>query len=173
MRCSFNLCHGRVQSFLKEDTFRCTSISSVLNFHRSEDLGSYSDAFSHGFPKQWQRQPSDSALLSKGLLLSWRQCFLIFSFTAARLFLPSSWRKSVSGQAPTIKECQRAAGPGAAPGIHHSALLLQPWNLTWSLQQNLAAKHVGQDKPKTSDNVWHYISTWEESTPLSKLMLVH
>lgn len=79
MRCSFNLYHGIVQRFLKEDPFRSTRTSSVFNFHRSEDLGSCSDAFSHGFPKQWQRQPSDSALLSKDLLLSWRQCFPIFS----------------------------------------------------------------------------------------------
>lgn len=118
MRCSFNPYHGIVQGFLKEDAFRSISVSSVPNFHRTEDFGSYSDAFSHEFPKQRQRQPSDSALLSK--LLSQRRHFPTFSFATARVFLLSSWRKSVPEQVPASKGHQRAAGPGAAPGVHHN-----------------------------------------------------
>lgn len=144
MRCSFNPCHGLVQGFLKEDTFRSTS--SMLSFHRSEDLGRYRDASSYGFPKQRQKQPPDSPLLSKGLLLSWSQHFPIFSFTSARVFLPKLMEKG-----PRAGPCQQTApesSPGTAPGVHHSALLLQPWNLAWGLQHTLATKHVEQDKPK-------------------------
>lgn len=49
----------------------------------------------------------------------------IFSFPTARIFFPNSWRKSVSGQVPANKECQRAAGPGAAPGVYHSVPTLK------------------------------------------------
>ena len=31
--------------------------------------------------------------------------------------------------AHATKQLQRADGPGAAPGAHHSAYLLQPWSL--------------------------------------------
>lgn len=108
----FNSCHELVQGFLKEDTFRSTSISSVLNIHRSEDLGSYSDAFSHGFPKQRQRQPSDSALLVKGLSTSQLKTALPHLLLHICQGLSS---KLTEEKCPRAGPCQQTAPEGSWP----------------------------------------------------------
>lgn len=151
MRCSFKLYHGIVQSFLKEDTFRSTRISSMLDFHTSDDLGSYSDALSHGFPKQWQRQPSDSALLSKGLLLSWRQCFPIFSRGLSSQLMEEKCLRAGPYQ-PEVPEGSRPWSSLWCPSLSTSAPALK-FGTKLAAESGYKTGGAGQTK-----NMWQHVA---------------